>query len=78
MDADPNIAEICLYLFHDHLWCLMIILLQTWSIIRGACSQGEHNPLPLMSKGENDVEDLEVVIKSKGGDCWHYDSGLAV
>ena len=40
--------------------------------------QGEHNPLPLMSKGKNDVEDLEVTIKSKGGDCWHYDSGLAL
>ena len=31
-----------------------------------------------MSKGENDVEDLEVAIKSKGGDCWHYDSGTGV
>ena len=31
-----------------------------------------------MSKGENDVEDLEVAIKSKGGDCWHYDSGMAL
>ena len=45
-------------------------------------SQEEHVPrgsinlLPLMSKGENDVEDLEVAIKSKGGDCWHYDSGM--
>jgi len=41
-----------------------------------ACSQGEHNPLPLISKGENDFEDLGVAIKSKGGDCWHYDSSL--
>jgi len=31
-----------------------------------------------MSKGENDIEDLEVAIKSKGGDCWHYDSGIGV
>ena len=31
-----------------------------------------------MSKGENDVEDLEVAIKSKGGDCLHYDSGMAL
>jgi len=34
-----------------------------------ACSQGEHSPLPLMTKGENDFEDLGVAIKSKGGDC---------
>ena len=44
----------------------------------GASSQGEYNPLPLMSKGENVVEDFEVAIKSKGGDCWHYDSSLAL
>jgi len=31
-----------------------------------------------MSKGENDIEDLEITIKSKGGDCWHYDSGTGV
>jgi len=31
-----------------------------------------------MSKGENDIEDLEVAIKSKGGDCWNYDSGTGV
>ena len=37
--------------------------------------QGEHNPLPLMSKGENGVGNFEVSIKSKGGDCWHYDIG---
>jgi len=43
-----------------------------------ACSQGENNPLPLMTKGENDFEDLRVAIKSKGGYCWHYDSGLAL
>jgi len=41
-------------------------------------SQEEHNPFPLMTKGENDFEDLGVAIKSKGGDCWHYDSGLAI
>ena len=43
-----------------------------------ACTQGEHNPFPLMSKGENDFESLGVAIKSKGGDCWHYDRGLAL
>jgi len=31
-----------------------------------------------MSKGENDIEDFDVAIKSKGGDCWHYDSGRGV
>jgi len=29
-----------------------------------------------MSKGENKAEDFEVAIKSKGGDCWHYVSGM--
>ena len=29
-----------------------------------------------MSKGENEAEDFEVAIKSKGGDCWHYGSGM--
>ena len=41
-----------------------------------ACTRGEHNPLPLMTKGENNLEDLGVTIKSKGGDCWHYGTGL--
>ena len=41
-----------------------------------ACTQGEHNPLPLMTKGENDFEDLGVAIKSKGGDCWHCGTDL--
>jgi len=36
---------------------------------------GEHNPLPLMTKGENEFENIEVAIKSKGGDCWHYELG---
>jgi hypothetical protein len=40
--------------------------------------QGEHNPLPLMSKGENVAEVFEVAIKSKGGDCWHYVSGMVI
>jgi hypothetical protein len=32
-----------------------------------------------MSKGENDeAEDYVVAIKSKGGDCWHYDSGVVL
>ena len=57
-------------------WSFMVFGI-SGSFSGGACSQGEHHPLPLMSKGENDVEDLEVAIKSKGGDCWHYDSGLA-
>ena len=43
-----------------------------------ACTQGELNPFPLMTKGENDFEWLGVAIKSKGGDCWHYDTGLAL
>ena len=43
-----------------------------------AWTQGEHNPLPLMSKGENDFEWLGVAIKSKGGYYWHYDTGLAL
>ena len=37
-----------------------------------ACTQGEHNRLSLMTKGENEFEDLGVAIKSKGGDCWNY------
>eukprot|EP00253_Pinus_taeda_P027913 PITA_27913 len=41
-------------------------------------TQGEHNPLPLMSKGENEFEYWKVAIKSKGGDCWHYDTSLAL
>ena len=40
--------------------------------------QGEHNPLPLMSKEENELKIFEVAIKSKGGDCWHYDSGMSL
>jgi len=43
-----------------------------------ACSQGEQNPFPLMTKGENDFEDLRVAIMSKGGDCWHYDTRVAL
>ena len=35
MDDDPNIAAIYLYLFHDHLWCLVIILYGAW------CPKGE-------------------------------------
>jgi len=41
-----------------------------------ACTQGEHSPFLMMSKGENEFEDLGVAIKSKGGDCWHYGTGL--
>ena len=43
-----------------------------------ACTQGEHRPLPLMTKGENDSKELEVAIKSKGGDCWHFGTGVAL
>ena len=43
-----------------------------------AGSQGEHNPLPLISKGENEFKDIGIAIKSKGGDCWHYDFGMAL
>ena len=43
-----------------------------------ACTQGEHSPLPLMTKGENDSKDLGVAIKSKGGDCWHFGTGVAL
>ena len=32
--------------------------------------------MPLISKGENEAEDFEVAIKSKGGDCWHCGSGM--
>jgi len=31
-----------------------------------ACTQGEHNPLPLMTKGENDFEDLGLPSSPKG------------
>ena len=43
-----------------------------------ACTQGEHSPLPLMKKGENDSKDLGVAIKSKGGDCWHYETSIVL
>ena len=41
-----------------------------------ACTQGEHNHFPLMTKGENDFEDIGVAIKSKGGYCWHCGTDL--
>jgi hypothetical protein len=31
-----------------------------------------------MTKGENDSKDLGVAIKSKGGDCWHFGTGVAL
>ena len=34
--------------------------------------------MSLMSKGENDFEDLGVAIKFKGGDCWHYGTGVVL
>ena len=48
--------------------------LQIWR----SMSVGGAYPLPLMSKGENEAEDYEVSIKSKGGDCWHYGSGVVL
>ena len=55
-------------------------------VLRGSMDSGMYSkeenilvpPLPLMSKGENDFEDLGLAIKSKGGDYCHYDSGLAL
>ena len=48
--------------------------LQIWFIFRRSMILGGAYPLPLMSKRENEAEDYEVAIKSKGGDCWHYGS----
>ena len=62
-----EVAAICL--FHGGLWFFIADLVHI---------QGEHNPLPLMSKGENEAEDFEVAIKSKGGDCWHYGSDMII
>jgi len=50
-------------------------------------------PLPLMSKGERilvllviynsflqlaEINTIMVSIKSKGGDCWHYDTSVVL
>ena len=42
MDAGLNIAAICLYLFHGHLWCLVDYgsSLQIWFIVRGSMFLG--------------------------------------
>ena len=42
MDAGLNIAAICLYLFHGHLWCLVDYgsSLQIWFIFRGSMFLG--------------------------------------
>ena len=47
-------------------WWIMVLHYRSGSFSGGACSQGEHNPLPLMSKGENEAEDFEVAISPKG------------
>jgi len=40
-----------------------------------ACTQGEHNPFPFMTKCKSD---LGLPSSPKGGDCWNYDIGLAL
>jgi len=46
-----------------------------------ACTQGEHNPLPLMTKGESD---LGLPSSPKGEivgimtQIWHYDTGVVL
>ena len=64
-----EVAAICLYLFHGGLWFFIADLVHL---------QGEHKHFPLMSKGENVAKVFEVSIKSKGGDCWHYGSGMII
>ena len=54
-------------------------MMDFWLQIWRSMNIGGAYPLPLMSKGENDeAEDYVVAIKSKGGDCWHYDSGVVL
>ena len=53
-------------------------MMDFWLQIWRSMSIGGAYPLPLMSKGENEAEDYVVAIKSKGGDCWHYDSGVVL
>jgi len=36
-------------------WLILILLYSSGSFSGGACSEGEHNPLPLMSKGESEL-----------------------
>ena len=52
-----EVAAICLYLFHGGLWFFVANLVHI---------QGEHNPLPLMSKGDNEVEALRLPSSPKG------------
>ena len=70
-----EIAAICLYLFHGGLWFFVadLVHIQGEHVLRGSIPL-----LPLMSKGENEAEVCEVAIKSKGGDCWHYGSGVVL
>jgi len=73
--------RVILFLVEHHFADLAYSQGEHWQHIRAeisTCTQGEHNPLHLMTKGENDFEWLVVAIKSKGGDCWHYDTGLAL
>ena len=53
MDAGLNIAAICLYLFHGHLWCLVDYgaSLQIWFIVRGSMFLGGASPFALDVKG---------------------------
>ena len=49
-----------------------------------ACSQGEHNPLPLMTKGENDLRILGLPSSPKGEiagimiQVWCYGTGVVL
>jgi len=49
-----------------------------------SCTQGEHNPLPLMSKGENDFEDLGLPSSPKGEivgmmvQVWSFGTGVVL
>jgi hypothetical protein len=53
-----EIAAICLYLFHGG----FLVLVQIWR----SMSLGGAYPLPLMSKGENEAEDLRLPSSPKG------------
>jgi len=47
-------------------------------------AKGEHNPLPLMTKGENDFEDLGLPSSPKGEivgimvQVWSYGTGVVL
>ena len=48
------------------IWWIMFLLYRSGSYSGGACSYGEHNPLPLMSKGENELKILRLPSSPKG------------